>query len=297
MQDQGRQHDDFKVKATAVCDELAGKVAMLEAMLAQSMQAPSTSAAAVAGPHGPGQVTSPAAFPPEAMAGGADQWSRFNTARAAMASAAGAGGAAPGGAGGVHDGQAAGAGVAAPRDAGGGRGSYAGDPKPYMVCDRNWDIKGRLDIASHPEAYGKWCTRALSHLAKGRPDVKLLLAEAQASKVPIGVEEEKILAAKAGLLEDVGVVSDIIRDSLITMVDNSLIDLIGTCGDGRGLEAWRALHVEYKGLAPQVISARIRLFQYPTRCSDLLKLGEALPKWIQMGEELKRYHGNLQKKQ
>ena len=52
-------------------------------------------------------------------------------------------------------------------------------PKAYMVVDRNWDSTKRLDLAANPGAYSLWKNRAVGHLAKGRPDVKRLLAWAE----------------------------------------------------------------------------------------------------------------------
>jgi len=177
--------------------------------------------------------------------------------------------------------------VTAPWTGGGGIDQPPGlRQHPFSVMNRNWGDNRRLDLVAQPEGYLVWHDRALGHLAKDRMDVRKLLLWAERQTKSIGPDEEAEGAREAGLEESVGLVSFALYEGVKHIIADTLLPRARACGDGRGLELWRKLHVEWEGAAPQVVASKASRFQDPTRCSTEMKLWEELPKWEQLGAEV-----------
>ena len=147
----------------------------------------------------------------------------------------------------------------------------------------------RLDLVSQPDGYLVWRDRALAHLAKDRPDVRSLLVWAEKQPERIAEATEAIGATQAQLREgpsSVRLVSYTLFDGIKHLLSDNLLGRARACGDGNGLELWRTLHSEWAGSAPQVLSAKSRRYQEPSRCSSAVALWDSLPSWTRLGEEL-----------
>ena len=151
--------------------------------------------------------------------------------------------------------------------------------------NRNWGDNKRLDLIVQPEAYLTWHDRALGHLAKDRPNIWRLLLWAEKESKPIDVEAERRGAGVSGVFEEVEEVSYVLFEAIKYIINDNLLTRARTCGDS-GLELWRKLHAEWEGAAPQVVAAKAKHYQDPTRCASVLQLWEALPSWEQLGSEV-----------
>eukprot|EP00974_Lingulodinium_polyedra_P055991 5384586-Lingulodinium_polyedra.AAC.1 len=92
-------------------------------------------------------------------------------------------------------------------------------------------------------------------------------------------------AAASGVTECVENISYVLFEAIKFIIHDNLLSRARAC-DGRGLELWRKLHSEWQGAAPQVVAAKAKRFQDPSRCSSVLQLWEALPAWEQLGAEV-----------
>ena len=153
----------------------------------------------------------------------------------------------------------------------------------FSVQDRNWGDNKKLDLIVTPEAYLTWRDRAIGHLAKDRPDIRRLLlwAEKQTEVIDTNMEVKG-----SGVFEKAEEVSYVLFEAIKFIIHDNLLSRARVCGDGRGLELWRKLHSEWEGAAPQVVAAKSKRFQDPSRCSSVLQLWEVLPAWEQLGLEV-----------
>ena len=159
----------------------------------------------------------------------------------------------------------------------------------FRVDNRNWGDFKRLDVSGQPELYLVWRDRAIAHLAKDRPDVKALLSWSEKQAVPIDQSKEKEGASASGLVEGPGAadrISYLLYDGIKHLLADTMLGRARACGDGRGLELWRSLHVEWAGSSSHVLGVKTKKYQDPPRCSSELGLWEALPAWLKLGEEL-----------
>ena len=220
----------------------------------------------------------------QATAGGADPmqtrdpWTSFMAATQGMQQ-------------GTH-GVAAGAAAAAAAGATGAMasgfdGAAGGSTRALNIMNRDWgNDNKRLDLVVKPEEYLTWHDRALGHLAKNRPDIRRLLLWAERQTGMIDEAAEKVGAGENGIFEVAGEVSYTLFEAIKYIISDNLLARARACGDGRGLELWRRLHSEWEGAAPQVVAAKARHFQDPSRCGTILQLWEALPTWEQLGVEV-----------
>ena len=154
----------------------------------------------------------------------------------------------------------------------------------FKVDLRNWK-SAPLDLEVKPEGFLAWHDRALGLLSGNRLDVRRLLLWAGQSTVPLDTASERKGAHSVGLVDDVAAVSLALLEAIKHLLADSLLGRARTCGDS-GLELWRRLAAEWRGNAPQVLAAKSRRFNAPTRCASMAKLWEALPLWEQLGREL-----------
>jgi hypothetical protein len=154
------------------------------------------------------------------------------------------------------------------------------------VVHKNWGGHKLLDLDVNPDGFIAWRERALGFLTTDRPDVRKLLLWAEKQSGPITEAEEVRGARETLMMEDVDRVSYVVFEAVKTIMTDALLGRARACGEGRGLELWRRLHSEWRGSAPQVVAAKARRFQDPTRCGDVKKLWEALPTWEQLGNEV-----------
>ena len=166
-----------------------------------------------------------------------------------------------------------------------GTGSAAA-PSRFYVVNRDWGDNKRLDLVTQPEAFVTWPDRALGHLAKGRPDIRRLLTWAEKQTTPIDMAAEDMGARDVGLTENAEDVCYALFEGIKHIIHDNLLGRARICGAGRGLELWRKLHSEWQGAAPQVIAAKSKKFQDPSKCNNVLQLWEALPAWEQLGAEI-----------
>ena len=71
-----------------------------------------------------------------------------------------------------------------------------------------------------------------------------------------------------------------------SLLADSLLSRIRSCGDGRVLKLLKRLVAEWRGNAPQVLAAKCRRYTDPPRCATTLKLWEALHLWEQLGGDI-----------
>jgi hypothetical protein len=113
-----------------------------------------------------------------------------------------------------------------------------------------------------------------------------LLLWAEKQPPTIGQAGEKKGAAEVEFSQDdVEHVSYVMFGAIKTIMADSLLSHARACGDGRGLELRRKLRAGWRGSAPQVVAAKARKFQDPSRCNTVQHLGDALPRWGQLCSE------------
>ena len=90
--------------------------------------------------------------------------------------------------------------------------------------------------------------------------------------------DEQIGAFVTGLVNPADAVSYAISEGIRFIVSDKVLSRARSC-KGRGFEVWHALHKE----STPGIAAKATRFQDPVRCTSVLQLLGALPRWEQLG--------------
>ena len=96
----------------------------------------------------------------------------------------------------------------------------------------------------------------------------------------------KELADKAGVTHDLSAINRAIADGICETADHGVRRLSEALGRDRGLELYRHIHVQAKGLSPTLIQGMVGQFLRPTRCSTLVQLKDALVTMRQLIRDL-----------
>ena len=166
-----------------------------------------------------------------------------------------------------------------------GQEHYSTNRHSYSVQQRDWGDHKRLALLTEPEGYLVWRERALGYLGKDRSDIRDLLvwAEKQSGEVDSVVLQAKF--AELRIPEQQSRVDYALHTAIKFILDDQILDRARFV-DGRGVELWRKLHIEWKGTASAVTKAKAMRYQDPIRCSKTEDLWTELPKWVQLGAEL-----------
>ena len=110
----------------------------------------------------------------------------------------------------------------------------------YSVSLRDWGGHKKLDLTTDPGSYVTWRDRALTFLARERPDVLGLLEKAERREAVITLEAEQSMASEAGVTDPI-YMSYVLFGAIKHILTDGLLNRARAAGEGRGFELWRLL--------------------------------------------------------
>ncbi len=168
---------------------------------------------------------------------------------------------------------------------GGGKGGSSPHPREMRVDARSWGDHRKLDVTTTFDGFQVWKDRAQMFLSNARPDVRRLLAWAEAQSKD-SLEAGIVTQADLYGVADLAAAEFAVHDGIKVIIQDSLLGRARNCVE-HGFELWRSLTAEWSGAAPQLKHAKARRYQEPTRCRDIGELWSRLPSWERLGEEVK----------
>ena len=151
---------------------------------------------------------------------------------------------------------------------------------------RQWDSKNwpTLDLSVKPGGFGAWCNRARRWLSGGHYAVERLLELVQLEVMALTPQREQELARQAGVVFDLEYVNHAIATGIVFTGADDVAARSQSLGSRRGLELWRHLHAQYKGVGPELIQRTVAEILTPKRVSNMVELQPAL---LRLKEQLR----------
>ena len=156
----------------------------------------------------------------------------------------------------------------------------------FMLDYRRWDSKNWpvLDLSVKPAGYGAWCNRARRWLSGGHSEVEQLLELVHLEVGELSRQREAQLAAAAGVPFDLDELNAAIADGIVFAGADDVGARSRAIGSRRGLELWRHLHAQHKGVGPELVQRTVAELLTPERVSAMSELQPAL---LRLREQLR----------
>ena len=160
-------------------------------------------------------------------------------------------------------------------------------PQPFALEWRRWDKKVDPTLEpTKPTSYATWHLKAVRWLDGGHATVAQLLQSVLLETAPLTPAKEEELAAKANVRHNLSEINRAIADGICETADSGVRRLSEALGRDRGLELYRHLHVQAKGLSPTLIQGMVDQFLRPHRCTSMVQLKDSLVTMRQLIRDL-----------
>ena len=142
---------------------------------------------------------------------------------------------------------------------------------------RRWDKKvDPVFDPSKPASWATWHLKAVRWLSAGHQTMDNLLEKVLLEERPLTEARERELLLMNGVTFPLEVVNRVLADGICETSVPSVGQLCEALGRSRGLELYRHIYVQAKGMSPQIVQSMVARYLRATRCASLLQLQGAL---------------------